>query len=103
MSRSASSWDDAYRIDRIALQAGNDDRMLEATQVLFEARRPLLGSDLLSMQLMLSADSNEYALISVWASAEADAVHENDAAERDAARALVRLSPVRHPSSGARL
>ena len=78
-------------INRIALQAGNDDRMLEATQVLFEARRPLLGSDLLSMQLVRSADSNEYALISVWASAEADAVHEHDAAERDAA---TRIGPV---------
>ena len=42
------------------------------------------------MQVVRSADGNEYALISVWASAEADARHENDAAER---QAVERIGP----------
>jgi quinol monooxygenase YgiN len=78
-------------ITRIALQPGNSQRMQEAVQALLDARRPLLGGDLRSMQVVRSADGNEYALISVWASAEADARHENDVAEQQAAQ---RIGPV---------
>src|SRR5579859_7233984 len=75
-------------ITRIALQPGNSQRMQEAVQALLDARRPLLGGDLRSMQLVRSADGSEYALISVWASSEVDARHENDAAEEEVLQAL---------------
>ncbi|MBV9546881.1 MAG: antibiotic biosynthesis monooxygenase [Chloroflexi bacterium] len=78
-------------ITRIALKPGNNQRMQEAVQELLEARRPLLGGDLRSMHVVRSANSDEYALISVWASTEADARHENDTAERQAAE---RIGPV---------
>jgi heme-degrading monooxygenase HmoA len=83
-------------ITRFALEPGNDDRVQDAAQALFNARRGLLGSDLRSMQLVRSAETNEYALISMWASAEADARYENDAAEQEAFRrlaAVVRGAP----------
>jgi heme-degrading monooxygenase HmoA len=67
------------------------DGVQQAARALFESRRPLLGGDLRSMQLVRSSDGDEYALISIWASAEADARHENDAAEQQAA---ARLGPI---------
>src|SRR5579864_6623790 len=78
-------------ISRFAVLSGNDNGVQEAARALFELRRPLLGGDLRSMQLVRSSDGDEYALICVWASAEADARHENDAAEQQAA---TRVGPV---------
>ena len=72
-------------INRFAVISGNDDTVQEAARALFESRRPLLGGDLRSMQLIRSSAGDEYAMISVWASAEADARHENDTAEQQAA------------------
>lgn len=69
-------------ITRIPVQPGNDERIQQAAQAFFEARRSLLGGDLRSLQLVRSSDGSEYALISVWSSPEADARHENDAAEQ---------------------
>ena len=78
-------------INRFAVLSGNDDEVQAAARALFESRRPLLGGDLHSMQFVRSSDAKEYALISVWASAEADARHENDAAEQQAA---TRVGPI---------
>ena len=78
-------------INRFAVRAGNGDTVQEAARALFESRRPLLGGDLHSMHLVRSVDGDEYALVSVWASAEADARHENDAAEQQAA---TRVGPI---------
>ena len=75
-------------INRIQVQPGNDERIQQAARAFFEARRPLLGGDLRSMQLVRSTDGHEYVLISVWASPEADARYENDAAEQHVAREL---------------
>lgn len=69
-------------ITRIPVQPGNDERIQQTARAFFEARRPLLGGDLQSMQLARSSNGSEYALISVWSSPEADARHENDAAEQ---------------------
>jgi quinol monooxygenase YgiN len=83
-------------INRIPVQPGNDERIQQAARAFFEARRPLLGGDLRSMQFVRSTDGNEYTLISVWASPEADARHENDAAEQQVLqtlRALVAGAP----------
>jgi heme-degrading monooxygenase HmoA len=79
-------------INRIPVLPGNDEWMQQVARAFFEARRPLLGGDLRSMQLVRSTDGNEYALISVWASPEADARHENDAAEQQAGRELGRIA-----------
>jgi heme-degrading monooxygenase HmoA len=78
-------------INRFAVLSGNDDRVQEAARALFDSRRPLLGGDLCSLQLVRSTDGDEYALISVWASAEADARYENDAVEQQAA---TRVGPI---------
>ena len=75
-------------INRMPVQPGNDERIRQAAQAFFDARRPLLGGELRSMQLVRSTDGSEYTLISVWASAEADTRHENDAAEQQVMRAL---------------
>lgn len=75
-------------INRIPVQPGNDELIRQSALAFFEERRSLLGGDLRSMQLVRSADGSEYALISVWASPEADARHENDAAEQQVLQAL---------------
>ncbi len=78
-------------INRFAALSGSDGAVQEAARALFESRRSLLGGDLHSMQLVRSSDGAEYALVSVWASPEADARHvENDAAEQ---RAAARVGP----------
>jgi heme-degrading monooxygenase HmoA len=75
-------------INRIPVRPGNDELVRQSALAFFEQRRPLLGGDLRSMQLVRSTDGSEYALISVWASPEADAQHENDAAEEQVLQAL---------------